>query len=452
MKESPNRARRNKPAGGFRKLSTFQVAAVWSAYRLGMLKKFSTVRTYLALLEFAERRDAEHRRRAQQRKSDREFPITRSQIIKEVAQLLNTPSHEMARKAIGNLERSGLVEFQSNNVVFMLDPERLPGDLNDAMGAMLRRIDPREQVQQRTIRFPRRMIRFLAGCPRSAMTATVFGHALRCLWTDGRQLKFEGSCSAAFVSDVFGIHVRTVRAARRELMESGWLGAVDADAWHVRRYGQRLRINSTWQPSPSVDNCETAKQVTGTESPRIGRSTGTNSPPAYSKPRTSSSTQKPEPADRRPLGAKGRLRNRNTGSLLNLKSSDLEDPQRLEQIRDECIRGGLINGGEADRLNLVAAACRARRVSTENACGMFRAIVERRCWSHISQVDEDMARSLLRSPPNDPTSLLNAIGLPASSDTLAKRATGVFDRNSRAQESPGDHDGSTVKVGRRSVA
>jgi hypothetical protein len=345
-----------------------------------------------------------------------------------------------------------LINVTDSGLSFADTLEALPAELQTSVKEMLERIDRRSNVRARTLRFPRRMLRHLARTPRPAVVATAFGHAFRCLWADGSQVRFEGSCSADFVSKTFRIHLRTVKAARKELHECGWLVTLDAEAWHVRRYGSRIRVNSAWRGAKAVDNSKSRMQSIGTKTPPHRAATGTESPPAYSKQGTSSSTQKPKPADRRPFGAKGGLRNRDAASLLNLNARDLEDPQRLDQIHAECIRRGLINGGESDRLNLVAAACRARRVSTVNACGMFRAIVEQRCWSNISQIDEDMARSMLRSPPSDANSLLNAIGFPVSSNALGQRGTETGDGDFRGQGPPGSDAVPAATGGRRSAA
>jgi hypothetical protein len=446
-------AHTREPVGGYRQISTVQVCAVWSAYRQGLLRKYSTVRAYLALLEVSERREAETRQRAQRVDPARRYAVDRPRVIAEVAQLMKTPSVEMARKAIGSLERAGLVQLGEDGAVFVAEVAKLPDDLQSAAAAMLHRIDERENVRERKLRFPRRMLRYLAGCPRPAMAATAFGHAFRCLWTEGAQIRFEGSCSAVFVSETFDIHLRTAKSARVVLREIGWLAEIKADAWHVRRNGARMRVNSAWLAPKAVDKSIRRSATDGTDSPPDQPSTGTESPPAYTKQRTSSRIQKPEPAARRPIGAKGRPSDRDAAHLRNLRPGDLEDAQRLEQIRVECVQRGLINTGEADRLNLFAAACRARRVATVNACGMFRAIVERRCWSHISQADEDLARAMLRPAPEDAAGLLNAIRWPTSSAALTeRRANRLADRGACRLARTPPRDGLPAMPDRRSVA
>jgi hypothetical protein len=76
-----------KPIGGYRQLSTIQVCAIWSAYRLKTLTKFAAVRVYLALLEVDERRRAELRKRAKRGEQGGSFDLDRQKLIAEVVAL-----------------------------------------------------------------------------------------------------------------------------------------------------------------------------------------------------------------------------------------------------------------------------------------------------------------------------------------------------------------------------
>ena len=61
-----------------------------------------------------------------------------------------------------------------------------------------------------------------------------------------------------------------------------------------------------------------------------------------------------------------------------------------------------LSASEADRLTFFALAARARRVSTDNACGLFRRLVETPAYHPFaSAADEDRARAWLRElePP-----------------------------------------------------
>src|SRR5712691_5934687 len=62
---------------------------------------------------------------------------------------------------------------------------------------------------------------------------------------------------------------------------------------------------------------------------------------------------------------------------------------------------GWLRGGEAERLNVVAAAVHARRVG-QAPCRLFVALLRDRRWEVITQADEDQARALLRAQRDGP--------------------------------------------------
>ncbi len=62
---------------------------------------------------------------------------------------------------------------------------------------------------------------------------------------------------------------------------------------------------------------------------------------------------------------------------------------------------GWLRGGEAARLNVVAAAGHAQRVGQE-PCRLFVALLRDQRWEVITQDDEDQARALLRAQRDGP--------------------------------------------------
>jgi len=81
--------------------------------------------------------------------------------------------------------------------------------------------------------------------------------------------------------------------------------------------------------------------------------------------------------------------------------ADLGDVGRLLALHQQAYTRGWLRGGEAERLNVVAAAVHARRVGQE-PCRLFVALLRDRRWEVITQDDEDRARTLLREHADGP--------------------------------------------------
>jgi hypothetical protein len=81
--------------------------------------------------------------------------------------------------------------------------------------------------------------------------------------------------------------------------------------------------------------------------------------------------------------------------------ADLSDVDRLLALHQQAIARGWLRGGEAARLNVVAAAVHARRVG-QAPCRLFVALLRDQRWEVITQEDEDQARRLLREHRDGP--------------------------------------------------
>jgi hypothetical protein len=96
-----------------------------------------------------------------------------------------------------------------------------------------------------------------------------------------------------------------------------------------------------------------------------------------------------------------------------VEATDLEDTGRLLALFDQAVERGLLGGSERDRLRFVSAAEHARRVGTQNACGLFVRMLRGDRWSYVSQESESRANARLKrhlhGPP--PSSVAGLPGL-----------------------------------------
>jgi hypothetical protein len=81
--------------------------------------------------------------------------------------------------------------------------------------------------------------------------------------------------------------------------------------------------------------------------------------------------------------------------------TDLGDVGRLLALHQQARARGWLRGGEAEQLNVVAAAVHARRVG-QAPCRLFVALLRDRRWEVITQDDEDQAHRLLREHADGP--------------------------------------------------
>jgi hypothetical protein len=88
-------------------------------------------------------------------------------------------------------------------------------------------------------------------------------------------------------------------------------------------------------------------------------------------------------------------------TLRDVTLADLSDVDRLLALHQQAIARGWLRGGEAARLNVVAAAVHARRVG-QAPCRLFVALLRDQRWEVITQEDEDQARRLLREHRDGP--------------------------------------------------
>ena len=89
-------------------------------------------------------------------------------------------------------------------------------------------------------------------------------------------------------------------------------------------------------------------------------------------------------------------------TLRDVTLADLGDVSRLLALHQQARARGWLRGGEAERLNVVAAAVHARRVG-QAPCRLFVALLRDRRWEVITQADEDQAHRLLREHADGPS-------------------------------------------------
>lgn len=369
-----------KPEGGFRFITVVQLVMAYWAYREGFIR-FQDLRVYLGAHEGHERRC--HAKLGQR---------TPTYKLQELRRLTGARHILSVRESLKRLERVGLMRWGSGGVHFASALDELAIRDRTSLEAMLASITN----NRRAVPVPRRTLKLLAGGARRAVVATVFGHLLRCAYYRDGGCRLEGACKASWVASVFGIAVRKVKEARAHLRAIGWLTVDDSTAqWYRNRYGARCRINATWRQGCS-------RFSTGESAPLPAISTGESAPPDSDQNPLREEFKNQEPAraaDRRELvSSKSTRRETSLGKpmLRNVLIEDLRDTARLLELFAEATELGLVNGGEAARLNVVAAAEHALAIGSINPPGLFARLIRKAEWHHITEADDEAARRRLK--------------------------------------------------------
>jgi hypothetical protein len=145
------------------------------------------------------------------------------------------------KASLQRLTTAGLLTWTPERITF---PDRLPdAQACPGLWAMLGQI----RNHRRLVPFPRRLLRLIAGGCRSVVIATILGHLFRCLYYRQGECRPTGLCKASWIAEVFGISLRSVKAARKYLVEDlHLLLPVEVPHWVRNHYGQKITINLQW--------------------------------------------------------------------------------------------------------------------------------------------------------------------------------------------------------------
>ncbi len=204
----------------------------------------------------------------------------------ELARLCGV-SEKRARSAVNRLVGAGLLTW-SDQVIDFPDPgpgsASVPGDdhLADSIGE-----------GEGSLAIPRRILRLLVGGARPALIATALAILLRCLSRGRGGFKSRGRVKASWIARVFDVDLRRVKAARKELIDAGWIAPEPTDQWAENRWGRAYTIDLA---------CDRIAIPDGRRLPPPPASAGRRLPPPDSDPEPLREDKNQEPAPGGPAG------------------------------------------------------------------------------------------------------------------------------------------------------
>ena len=384
-------------AGGYVRVRVAPLMMCWYCYQEGLIT-LRQLRVWLALHEVAARRFA--------MKGERKPKFGPNELQK----LVGGVGGAHLRADVAALRAVGLADVGAHHVKFAKSPE----DLNIPCTEQVQELIDTVENRKRSVPIPRRMLRYLAACSKKALIATAIGHLLRLVYLRRREVGGYGRCKASWISERFGVDVRSVKRSRKLLIAIGVLTVLhpspsSRERFCENRWGKALDWNLTWE-SASSSGSETAADCVETASdqppavaesntglsPQSRFSTTRMSPPRRDTDPLREDLKNPELASSRESGVQEELPSRGAKPTIHdVKIIDLSDPGRLVGLWHSAAQMGFIGRSEADKLRFAAIAERALRYG-DSPPKMFRWLLGNRKFEFITQDMEDAARRKLR--------------------------------------------------------
>jgi hypothetical protein len=254
---------------------------------------------------------------------------------------------------------------------------------------------------------PRAVLRFLARSRQGALSKTLVAYIVRGLSLERRtgEVRGAGTVKASWISNVFGISVRSVKSARKALIEGGFITKDEASFQRkLNQDGAYFQVNLSWDGTLGKrSDGKAAVQPNRSESlpdfaPPSIENRGIFSPP-YKDLKTSYES-KNQKTQSKPLKLSrvytGKAGEGSSPMLRDVKLEDLQHFSRVQILFQQAVSAGWMGGTEADLLNWVGAAVRAKTVEARDPVRLFVGIVKRKRWELITQAQEDRARQAIR--------------------------------------------------------
>jgi hypothetical protein len=362
-----------RPLWGYSRVPVESVCRLWSAYREGLLRT-ADLRTWFAAHELLARRCNLRRGRVPR------FTVTE---VSSVSSL----SISLSKASIRRLTRLGFLTWSNTGIQPLCGTEATVVALTGLPLMLAAVTNPR-----RVLPIPRHTVLMLARSRRPVLIATILGQLFRCIYYRSRTCVSWGRCKASWVADAFGVDVRNVKAARKELETCGWMRQVTSNHWQRQRFGAAFVITLQWESRQ--DRRLHAPVI----SPLRKAQKAAKSPPPVSYKDLPFGNEDQNRVSAHRTGVCGEGSGKGEPRLLHVVPADLVNPERTAALFRQAVSDGLVKDVPMERLRFFAAAERAKRLA-HNPGGFFVTLLRRQLWKHISDRDEEPARRVLVRMP-----------------------------------------------------
>jgi hypothetical protein len=380
----------NTIAGGYTPLTPVVLCNLLSLLRLEQIS-FRAARTFLACIAVKAIRDAAF-------SSQRKDKIPRERIpqydLTELHHRIGGVGGEYLREDLRLLEKRALLTFSATEIVVTTTPLPEAEELLSKVAEL--------RHQQRTIPVPRRLLEFLCQVTKPSLFKVMLAYLLRGLSLKrGGTINAKGSAKSSWMAEIAGVSLRAVKAVRQCLISIGWLGEDNTTSQRkLNKTGAYFTINLEWappkEPPPVIPVSPSPNQTTADFAPQSEVSTGDFAPPYRDIDLPTEEERDQNLAKPNPTGVCQELEKIPQPSIRNVIPLDLTSTLRALALFEDAVGKGMIADTEANRLNWLAAAVRARMAKAGDPIRIFMGIVRRKLWHHITHAEEDRARKALR--------------------------------------------------------
>ena len=406
--------------GGYKTQTVVQIANLIGAYDAGEIS-LGALRVYFAALVSVASREAAKRSRTRARKRGE---VTPRFLLLELSRATSLPLKRVS-KELRTLKRVNLLSFAESDIAFhVYERETCSVGILALTGG---------RSSRRPVPLPRTLLRFLAKSSKASFIKTALAYCVRGLTLSRTgEISGKGSIKATTIASALNLSERSVRSARASLLELGFITDDEASFQRkLNRTGAYFTVNLSWiapKTSRGVINRGgsegTVKSPAAEGVPPVDNSRTTNArfappgaknrplfAPPYKNKKTlfRSKNQETHPERLSPSGlctAKTENQRPRVQAALpppnirDVRAEDLRSFGRVEELYRQAVRLKLIEPTEANAINFIGAAARARELAALGRVGdsarVFMGLVRRGLWSHISQADEDRALGALR--------------------------------------------------------
>ena len=222
---------------GYKTITPFEIANCLHAQETGQISH-RAVRIYFGCQAMLAVREAA--RRSERRKGRKPTEKPRY-LLSELCRLTKL-SARIVKRELRAAQRASLLQFSETEIVFHKAPLPGSGELCEIISG--------KRSARRPIPVPRSVLRFIARSAKAAGSMTMLGYVLRGLSIarKGGEVKGVGTAKAAWIADAFGLSLRSVRTARKELIEMGFISQDTGSTQRkLNRDGSYFRINLAWK-------------------------------------------------------------------------------------------------------------------------------------------------------------------------------------------------------------
>ncbi|MEE9391178.1 MAG: hypothetical protein V3W41_01600 [Planctomycetota bacterium] len=412
-------------AGGYRPISTHELAIVAWLRSSGHISRRQQ-RIYFAAHEMAARREAA--KACSGAYGDAPEPLF---LLQELKALVGGRGSKSANRDLSadvkQLRELGLVAITAHEITFASSIEQIviADDLEGFWAFFSALPRPKGKVP-----VPRRTLRALAAGFRPAETAFIIAALIRSVfWSKKTGLyTTDGRTRCSWVAQTFGFDLATIRAARRHLIELGWLKPVETPQWALNKWGSHDVINVDWAPAKPDAAANDAVENSDPDAVGEGRGSGqSHTPPAKNSGQSHTPSKQISPSTKelktrrlranalnrsgvctkegRPEGPRRRTSHRKGSTRPNIRdvtAEDLKSPEALLELWPQALELGFTFEGESGKLDFLALANRARS-NGSNPPALFFNLISKHRRAFITIADEETARTQLRELRDGPT-------------------------------------------------